>query len=73
MECPGCLRINVARNGEVSMKWVLIFVFFNGLGGAVDTPAAIQQEFGSQKACNDARTILNARIPNSASFCFPLD
>ena len=55
------------------MKWVLIFIFFNSLGGVVDTPPAIQQEFGSQKACNDARTILNARFSNNTSFCFPLD
>ena len=55
------------------MKWVLIFIFFNGLGGAVDTPPAIQQEFGSQTACNNARIVLNARIPNSTSFCFPVD
>ena len=51
------------------MKWVLIFLVFNG----VEAPVAIHQEFGSAKACNDARTVMAAKMPYTIGFRFPLD
>ena len=49
------------------MKWVLIFYVF---GPSIQP---IAHEFGSLKACNDARTVLVASVKGSRGFCFPLD
>ena len=50
------------------MNWLLLVIIFNAPGGI----ATMQQEFRTQRACNDARIILSLNEPTVRAYCFPL-
>lgn len=50
--------------------WVLVILFLIGDSGVY------QVEFGSQKACTDAKTVISSSLVDPRSlkmFCFPKD